>query len=393
MHNRYSTLLLLLAALAVASLTACDQSEQNIDFGPGSSLTINGPSAAFAPGGSATFQVRAFTINKDYDWSVDGPGEVSTNVRQEGEYLDATFDEPGTYTVSVTGTGEGDEYTGSTTIVVSYPDVVTQAGRQGFGTLGTALGAAGLTDALASGGPFTVFAPTDEAFAALLDDEDDGVDMGDLPAESVLSDILQYHVVPDSLPASQLSGPAATLEGAELTFEGSGENVTVLDGTDLTDPAAVTNANVPASNGLIHAIDALRLPPTASVAFDDQPSADSVTVTVRSVYVPRNGYVAIHDSTLLDDPPQVAGSVIGVSEYREAGLYNNLEVELFDVPGAGFPADTTLQGDQLLIAMPHEETNMNEEYNFITSDGDEDGAYTEDGSAVVDPGFVTVGEN
>jgi rubrerythrin len=105
--------------------------------------------------------------------------------------------------------------------------------------------------------------------------------------------------------------------------------------------------------------------------------------------LPEDGYVAIHDSSLLDGA--VLDSVIGVSEYLEAGTYEDLNVHLFDVRGADFDAET-LEEDQTLIAMPHKETSGNETYDFVASGGEEDGPFTEDGEAVVDDGMVTVVE-
>ena len=102
----------------------------------------------------------------------------------------------------------------------------------------------------------------------------------------------------------------------------------------------------------------------ATVTFDDQVSADGRTVTVASTFLPRDGYIAIHDSTLLDG--NTLGSVIGVSEYLPAGTYSDVPVSLFDVPGKDFPADTMLMESQTLFAMPHEETSdpMTMEYNL-----------------------------
>jgi len=108
------------------------------------------------------------------------------------------------------------------------------------------------------------------------------------------------------------------------------------------------------------------------------------------VFLPEDGYVAIHDSSLLDGV--ISGSVIGISEYLEGGTYRNLDVTLFDVAGADFDDDIALDEDQTLIAMPHMETNDNEVYNFVETGGEEDGPYTEDGEAVVDDGKVTVVE-
>jgi len=127
---------------------------------------------------------------------------------------------------------------------------------------------------------------------------------------------------------------------------------------------------------------------SAMVTFDDQESTGT-SVTVAKAMLPEDGYIAIHDSSLLDGA--VLDSVIGVSEYLEAGTHEDLQVHLFNVKGADFDMET-LDEDQALIAMPHRETNDNETYNFVSSGGEEDGAFTKDGSAVVDKGMVTVVE-
>jgi uncharacterized surface protein with fasciclin (FAS1) repeats len=394
-----------LALLAAVSLSACDFGEQPYETEEGENLSIRGPGertlSGFDSDTTGTYNIFPFTIEKDYSWSIEEDGATIVDRRRENEYIDVEFSEPGTYTLNI----DDGEYTGALPIEVEYRDPEIQADSLGFDALASALVAAGLSDGdpnsdpsssdtLATGGPFTLLAPTDEAFVAAFDTSgNDAVEGGELPGMEVLADILSYHVVTDSLGTSDIAAgqEEGTLAESELTFRTNG-TITVEDGTDLTDDAAFTDiTNRATSGGLLHGLDDLLLPPNASVSFNDQASTDSVTVDVRSVYVPEDGYVAIHDSTLLDDPPQVAGSVIGVSEYLEAGVYNGLEITLFDVPGKDFDDDMVLEGDQLLIAMPHEETNMNEEYNFITSDGDEDGAYTEGGDPVVDPAAVAVG--
>ncbi len=134
-------------------------------------------------------------------------------------------------------------------------DVATEAGS--FNTLLAAAQAAGLVDTLAGDGPFTVFAPTDDAFAAAL------ASLG-LTAEELLADtdtlrsILTYHVVPGEVPASQvvtLDGQSVTtVNGADVRIGVAGETVKVNDAT-------VTAVDVDASNGLIHVIDSVLLPP------------------------------------------------------------------------------------------------------------------------------------
>ena len=121
-----------------------------------------------------------------------------------------------------------------------------------FQTLVSALTEAELAEVLQGEGPFTVFAPTDEAFAAL-------------PAGTVeellkpenretLVKILSYHVVPGSITSDQLtSGEVATVEGSPVT-------VTVDGTTVMVDDASVIQPDIPASNGVIHAIDRVILP-------------------------------------------------------------------------------------------------------------------------------------
>lgn len=123
----------------------------------------------------------------------------------------------------------------------------------------------------------------------------------------------------------------------------------------------------------------------ATVNFTNQ-SSDGGSVVVDSVTLPEGGFVAIHDSSLLDG--NVIGSVIGVSQPLSAGTYENLTVELFTVPGG--PAGE-LTEDETLIAMPHLDTNGNDVYEFVLSGGMDDGPYLSNGSAVTASGTVSVG--
>ncbi|MEM7142358.1 MAG: fasciclin domain-containing protein [Actinomycetota bacterium] len=127
-----------------------------------------------------------------------------------------------------------------------------------FTTLVAAVQAAGLVDTLSGEGPFTVFAPTDEAFAAALDAL--GITAEDLLANPALGDILTYHVVAgevDAATAISLDGQSAeTVQGEEIA-------ISVVDGSVvINDSATVISADVEASNGIIHVIDAVILPPT-----------------------------------------------------------------------------------------------------------------------------------
>lgn len=129
--------------------------------------------------------------------------------------------------------------------------------------------------------------------------------------------------------------------------------------------------------------------PFASVEFSNQYS-DGATVVVDSIVLSDGGYVAIHDARLLEGA--LTDSVIGVSAYLPPGAHYDLEVPLFDVPGGDFDREA-LDENALLIPMPHKETDDDEEYDFVTSGGEDDGPYTEDGLPTVDAGFVVIDES
>ena len=128
------------------------------------------------------------------------------------------------------------------------------AGAGSFNTLVAAVKAAGLVDALKGDGPLTVFAPTDAAFAALPAGTLDSL----LKPENKdqLAAILLYHVVSGKVMSSDLSGTinAETLQGETIEIVASSAGVTV-------NGANVAKADVAASNGVIHVIDAVLLPP------------------------------------------------------------------------------------------------------------------------------------
>ncbi len=135
-------------------------------------------------------------------------------------------------------------------------DIVDTAVAAGsFKTLAAALGAADLVDTLKGEGPFTVFAPTDEAFAALPSGTVDEL----LKPENKekLTNILTYHVVPGKIMAADVApGNVKTVNGAE--FE-----VKAADGKVMVNDATVVKTDVTASNGVIHVIDKVIMPPAA----------------------------------------------------------------------------------------------------------------------------------
>jgi len=127
------------------------------------------------------------------------------------------------------------------------------AGADNFKTLVAALKAAGLVDTLKGTGPFTVFAPTDEAFAKLPAGTLD--DLLKPQNKEKLVGILTYHVVPAKAMAKDVAGmsSAKTVNGKTLTLKAA-------DGKVMVDKATVTKADIEASNGVIHVIDSVLLP-------------------------------------------------------------------------------------------------------------------------------------
>ena len=156
--------------------------------------------------------------------------------------------------------------TSSSTSTTAAPAKATEnivqlaAGDPQLSTLVAAVKAAGLVSTLEGPGPFTVFAPTNAAFAALP--------AGTLttllePANTAeLAGILTYHVVPGDIQASDLmAGPVKTVNGASFTVNQSGSTFTITDGKGGT--AHFVTTDIEASNGVVHVIDAVLLPPSS----------------------------------------------------------------------------------------------------------------------------------
>ncbi len=127
-------------------------------------------------------------------------------------------------------------------------DTAIDAGQ--FKTLAAALDKAGLVSTLKGKGPFTVFAPTDAAFAKVPKADLDAL----LADKAKLTAVLTYHVVPGSVMAKDVkSGKVKTVQGSELTLAASGGGV-------MVDNAQVVKADIVADNGVIHVIDSVVLP-------------------------------------------------------------------------------------------------------------------------------------
>ena len=129
-------------------------------------------------------------------------------------------------------------------------DIVdTAVGAGNFKTLAAALTAAGLIDTLKGKGPFTVFAPTDEAFAKIPKADLDAL----LKDKAKLTAVLTYHVVPGKVMAKDVkAGKVKTVQGSELTISTTG-------GVKV-DNATVVKTDIGADNGVIHVIDSVIIP-------------------------------------------------------------------------------------------------------------------------------------
>lgn len=147
------------------------------------------------------------------------------------------------------------EETTEATTVGTIVDVASGAGN--FGTLVAAVTAADLVETLSGEGPFTVFAPTDEAFAALPAGVVDALLLPENKA--VLAQILTYHVVSGKVMAADVT------DSDVATVEGQTVKLSTADGVTVNG-AKVVSADVAASNGVIHAIDAVILPPGVDVS-------------------------------------------------------------------------------------------------------------------------------
>ena len=170
---------------------------------------------------------------------------------------DSNYDEQiVTFTINNSGAPAAAAPSASTEATGS--DIVDTAVAAGsFPTLVAAVQAADLVDALKGAGPFTVFAPTEDAFAALPEDTLESL----LADPAALANILLYHVVPGKVMAAGVTDglTAETLQGSTVSF-------TVADGAVKINDANIVTTDIEASNGVIHVIDAVILPPASSDA-------------------------------------------------------------------------------------------------------------------------------
>ncbi|UII28275.1 fasciclin domain-containing protein [Fulvivirga maritima] len=169
----------------------------------------------------------------------------------------------------LTSCGDDDDGGG---VTPDEPNIVDVAVANGYNTLAAALTEADLVDDLEATGPFTVFAPTDEAFAAA------GITASNVGDVENLEAILLYHVVSGRIVSSDLSsGEVETLNGASVTIDAA---ELMVDEADIVDPY-----DVEASNGVIHTINAVLMPPAPTILATAQANSNlSMLASVLSNY-------------------------------------------------------------------------------------------------------------
>ena len=204
-------------------------------------------------------------------------------------------------------------------------DIVDTAVAAGsFNTLVTAVQAAGLVDTLKSEGPFTVFAPTDEAFAKLPAEV---LEAALADPEGLLTQVLLYHVVPGKVMSTDLSDglEAATAQGESVVF-------TIGDGAAMVNDANIVAADVEASNGVIHVIDTVILPPSILAAAAEAAATPAATeeAMAEAAATPAPTEEAVEDAMAADivDTAVAAGSFNTlVAAVQAAGLVDALKGE------------------------------------------------------------------
>jgi uncharacterized surface protein with fasciclin (FAS1) repeats len=228
---------------------------------------------------------------------------------------------------------------GSSTGTSGGTDIVSLAASSGsFTTLTSLLKAAGLTDILQQPGPYTVFAPTDQAFAALPAGT---LQQLQLPENrETLIKLLRYHVVSGQLTSSQLSsGELKTVEDQTVNVK-----VDTANNQILVNEAQVIQANVQASNGVIHAINQVLIPPNLT---SQQPGTPTPTPGE-----PTPGEVAPR-RTVLGGPSYIgAGGNIGLTGNNSLSIGNFSVISKFGLTRNISVRPSAIFGDETLVLVP-----------------------------------------
>jgi len=408
MTHRYHTLPLFFLAVAVV-LAGCDQSSLNNEPNSANEYIITQANSAVGDAASGSFSdsptvtvpdtvdyfVEGFTTEKSYNWTMndnDVPveGESETSYVWEsrnGEFVTLYYT-PGDPLVNVNGSGEttnafsvnspDDDINAETLdITTVVPSTVEQISRLGsFSTLATAATSSNVDQVLADGGPFTVLGPRTAAFDTLNALPTQAVDPDEDTTSSVRAQILQYHTLSGTIESGDIQDGQSVptlLGNLEVNFSVSSGEVSV------NDRATVVKADVPVTEGALHRLDRVLLPPTGLADFTNRTLPDTSTtqgdtlVVDGSSFPEGGGFIVLHDQEELQNQGPIA-SIVGVSDYLEPGIHNEVEIVL----------DEDISQTSTIGAMPHKDTDGDEEYDFQSSGGTQDGPYTLEGSPVID---------
>ena len=250
---------LLIVASVVLSLFASAQTSHSVTVGSGMTYTpnqltiVSGDNVTFTSGGG-THDVN-FSTNSITGVSFDNPADIEyLPIQGAGLMGTITFDVPGTYNYDCSVYGHASMgMVGQVVVNASASNTVVDVivGSPDHTTLEAAVIAAGLAETLSGDGPFTVFAPTDAAFALLAEGTLEYL----LANTGALTSILTHHVYGGIALSTDLSDGmmVTTLAGTSLT-------VSITDEGVYIDNAMVTVANIEADNGVVHVIDAVLIP-------------------------------------------------------------------------------------------------------------------------------------
>ncbi|MFW5686224.1 MAG: fasciclin domain-containing protein, partial [Spirochaetota bacterium] len=265
---------------------------------------------------------------------------------------------------------------GFATGIIEYDDPIEAAEQAGgFSTLLAAVDAAGLEDTLRGAGPFTIFAPTDEAFAALPD----GLLEVLLADTDTLREILLYHVVRREVRAGEVTqgGEARTAQGEFVDFD-------VRGGNAFVDEAQVLAANIDTANGVIHAIDSVLVPSSVNVArllADD--IVDTAVADGRFTTLVTAVQAAGLESTLRSDGPFTvfaptddafaalpAGTIpsllANIPTLRDVLLYHVVGAEVYASDVTSLSSATTVQGQPVAVTVSDGNVFINNAQVVIT---------------------------
>ena len=275
--------------------------------------------------------------------------------------------------VTACGADENDASVVEEPVASDIVDVAVAAGA--FPTLVAALGAADLVDTLKGDGPFTVFAPTEEAFAELL--EALGVTAGELLADTeLLTSVLLHHVVPGKVMSADLAGASDLMV---TTVQGGEVSVTEYMGSVTIDEATVVTADIEASNGVIHVIDKVLLPvveePVASDIVDVAVAAGAFPTLVAALgaadlvdTLKGDGPFTVFAPTeeafaeLLEALGVTAGELLADTELLTSVLLHHV------VPGKVMSADLAGASDLMVTTVQGGEVSVTEYMGSVTID-------------------------